>query len=416
MIVNLVVPEVGESIHEVQVMGWKKQPGDWVEKDEELLEIESEKATVPVSAPAAGRLQEVLKKDGEFAEVGDTLARIEAADGAPASEPPAGKTRPKRETPEPKPPPPKAQQQADGGNHAKVPRPAERAAPQKEAPKKEAPQKEVPPPSLKQPAPAEPPTTEAKQPPIEPPPGEETTRAEPDRQAGRSERRVPMNMLRQTIARRLVEAQHSAALVTTFNEVDMQEVMDLRRDFGETFKTAFDVKLGFMSFFVKAAVEGLKRCPEINARIDGREIVYRDYYDIGVAIGSGRGLVVPVLRNCERLSFAEIEHQIADFAARAGEGRLAPEELAGGTFTISNGGIYGSLLSTPIVNPPQSGVLGLHAIQDRPVAKSGQVVIRPMMYTALTYDHRLVDGREAVTFLKRIKDVIETPARLFLEI
>jgi 2-oxoglutarate dehydrogenase E2 component (dihydrolipoamide succinyltransferase) len=225
-----------------------------------------------------------------------------------------------------------------------------------------------------------------------------------------------MNMLRQTIARRLVEAQQNAALVTTFNEVDMQEVMDLRRQFGETFKTAFDVKLGFMSFFVKAVVEGLKRCPELNAQIDGKEIVYRDYYDIGVAIGSGRGLVVPVVRNCERLSFAEIERTIADYAARAGDSRLAPEELSGGTFTISNGGIYGSLLSTPIVNPPQSGVLGLHAIQERPVARNGQVVVRPMMYTALTYDHRLVDGREAVTFLRRIKDVIETPARLFLEI
>jgi 2-oxoglutarate dehydrogenase E2 component (dihydrolipoamide succinyltransferase) len=225
-----------------------------------------------------------------------------------------------------------------------------------------------------------------------------------------------MSMLRQTIARRLVEAQKNAALVTTYNEVDMQEVMSLRREFGASFQDAFDVKLGFMSFFVKAAVEGLRRCPEINARIEGRDIVYQNYFDIGVAIGSGRGLVVPVLRSCERLSFAEIEHQIADFAQKAQAGRLAPHELEGGTFTISNGGVYGSLLSTPIVNPPQSGVLGLHAIQERPVAREGQVVIRPMMYIALTYDHRLVDGREAVTFLRRIKEVIETPARLFLEV
>jgi len=410
MIVNLVVPEVGESIHEVQVMGWKKQPGDWVEKDEELLEIESEKATVPVSAPAAGRLQEVLKKDGEFAEVGDTLARIEASDGPVPAEAAEAKVKPtpqpKREPQQRKPP-----KQASDGNHAQSPRAAQRAAPKQEAP----------PPKRKEKP--EPPDEEQVEKQVE----EQTSRKEPSPRAeqhpakeadsgDRSERRVPMNMLRQTIARRLVEAQKSAALVTTFNEVDMQEVMDLRRDFGEMFKTAFDVKLGFMSFFVKAVVEGLKRCPEINAQIDGKEIVYRGYYDIGVAIGSGRGLVVPVLRSCERLSFAQIEHQIADFAARAGEGRLAPEELAGGTFTISNGGIYGSLLSTPIVNPPQSGVLGLHAIQDRPVARNGQVVIRPMMYVALTYDHRLVDGREAVTFLRRIKDVIETPARLFLEI
>ncbi len=398
MIVNLVVPEVGESIHEVQVMGWKKRPGDWVEKDEELLEIESEKATVPVSAPAAGRLQEVLKKDGEFAEVGDTLARIEAADGPPAAEPPT-KARPKREPAQEKP-----QKQSSDGKQAESPRPAARVALKKEA---------APPPPPKKAEKPEPPPADAKEPATKPP---EPIRAKPDEHAGRSERRVPMNMLRQTIARRLVEAQQNAALVTTFHEVDMQEVMDLRRQFGETFKTAFDVKLGFMSFFVKAVVEGLKRCPELNAQIDGKEIVYRDYYDIGVAIGSGRGLVVPVVRNCERLSFAEIERTIADYAARAGDSRLAPEELSGGTFTISNGGIYGSLLSTPIVNPPQSGVLGLHAIQERPVARNGQVVVRPMMYTALTYDHRLVDGREAVTFLRRIKDVIETPARLFLEI
>jgi 2-oxoglutarate dehydrogenase E2 component (dihydrolipoamide succinyltransferase) len=225
-----------------------------------------------------------------------------------------------------------------------------------------------------------------------------------------------MNMLRQTIARRLVEAQQNAALVTTFNEADMQEVIDLRRELGETFRDQHDTKLGFMSFFVKAVVEGLKRYPELNAQLDGREIVYRGYYDIGVAVGSGRGLVVPVLRNCERLSFAEIEQQIADFAKRASDGRLAPKDLEGGTFTISNGGVYGSLLSTPIINPPQSGVLGLHAIQDRPVAREGQVVIRPMMYIALTYDHRLVDGREAVGFLRRVKEVIETPSRLFLEV
>jgi 2-oxoglutarate dehydrogenase E2 component (dihydrolipoamide succinyltransferase) len=232
----------------------------------------------------------------------------------------------------------------------------------------------------------------------------------------RAERRVRMNLLRQTIARRLVEAHQTAALVTTFNEVDMAEVIELRRQFGETFLADHDIKLGFMSFFVKAAVDALRRYPEVNARIEDTDIVYHDYFDIGVAIGSGRGLVVPVLRNCERLSFADIERQIADFAQRATDGRLAPDELQGGTFTISNGGIYGSLLSTPIINPPQSGVLGLHAIQDRPVARDKQVVIRPMMYVALTYDHRLVDGREAVGFLRRMKEVLETPSRLFLEV
>ncbi len=233
---------------------------------------------------------------------------------------------------------------------------------------------------------------------------------------GRNEELKPMSMLRRTIASRLVQAQQTAALLTTFNEVDMKPVMALRSKYKDSFAERHGVKLGFMSFFAKASVEALRRFPAVNAEIRGNNIVYRNYQDIGIAIGGGKGLVVPILRNVERMSFADIERSIADFAAAAGENRLQPQDLEGGTFTISNGGIYGSLLSTPIVNPPQSGILGLHSIQERPVALDGQVVIRPMMYLALTYDHRIVDGREAVTFLKTIKDVIEDPSRLFLEV
>jgi 2-oxoglutarate dehydrogenase E2 component (dihydrolipoamide succinyltransferase) len=225
-----------------------------------------------------------------------------------------------------------------------------------------------------------------------------------------------MSRLRRTVAQRLVEAQNTAALLTTFNEIDMGAVMALRKEHGEAFQQKYQVKLGFMSFFVKASIDALQQFPTLNAEVRDTQIVYHNYYDIGVAVGSGKGLAVPVLRNAERLSFAQIEVAIGDFARRAKENKLKLEELQGGTFTISNGGVYGSLLSTPIINPPQSGILGLHAIQERPVAREGAVVIRPMMYVALTYDHRLVDGREAVSFLKRIKDVIENPARMLMEV
>jgi 2-oxoglutarate dehydrogenase E2 component (dihydrolipoamide succinyltransferase) len=234
--------------------------------------------------------------------------------------------------------------------------------------------------------------------------------------ASREEKVVPMSMIRRTIANRLVEAQQTAALLTTFNEIDMKPVMDLRRKYKEPFLKKHGVKLGFMSFFAKAVVESLKRFPAINAEVQGTNVVWKNYFDIGIAIGGGKGLVVPVLRDVQRLSFADIEQQIGQFASLAQSNKLTPADLTGGTFTISNGGVYGSLLSTPIVNPPQSGILGLHTIQDRPIALNGEVVIRPMMYVALTYDHRIVDGREAVGFLKTIKEVLEEPARLFLEV
>lgn len=225
-----------------------------------------------------------------------------------------------------------------------------------------------------------------------------------------------MTPLRKAVAKHLVEAQQNAALLTTFNEVDMSAVMALRKEFQPAFQEKYGIKLGIMSFFVKASVEALKAVPQVNAEVRGTNIVYRNYYDIGVAVGGGKGLVVPVIRNAERLSFAEVEMAIAQFAQRAKDNKLKPDELTGGTFTISNGGVYGSLLSTPIINPPQSGILGLHTIQDRPVARDGNVVIRPMMYLAMTYDHRIVDGREAVTFLKRIKELVESPARILLEV
>ena len=233
---------------------------------------------------------------------------------------------------------------------------------------------------------------------------------------GRQEEVVRMTPLRRTVARRLVEAQHSMAVLTTFNEIDLSAVIALRQQHQESFTAKHGVKLGFMSFFIKASIEALKAIPQLNASVSGEDIVYHNYFDIGVAIGSGKGLAVPVLRNAEQLSFAEVEKAVADFAARAKENKLKPEELNGGTFTITNGGVYGSLLSTPIVNPPQSGILGMHTIQQRPVAVAGNVVIRPMMYVALSYDHRLVDGREAVTFLVHVKEMIENPARILLEI
>jgi 2-oxoglutarate dehydrogenase E2 component (dihydrolipoamide succinyltransferase) len=238
----------------------------------------------------------------------------------------------------------------------------------------------------------------------------------PAASAGREVQIVPMTPIRRRIAERLVEAQNTAALLTTFNQADMSAVMALRKQHQEAFQARHGIKLGFMSFFVKASIEALRQIPQINAEVRGHDIVYRNYYDIGIAVGGGKGLVVPVLRNADRMSFADIEKAIADFAQRAQANQVKVDELQGGTFTISNGGIYGSMLSTPIVNPPQSGILGLHAIEDRPIAINGEVVVRPMMYLALTYDHRIVDGREAVTFLKRIKDVIENPARILLEI
>ena len=408
------VPTVGESIQEVQIGQWLKGEGQWANKDENLVEIESDKATVDLCragrrhrgadpappgrrgagghvdrlsgrSPAAGGCRSAAR--GEASRTGEPLA-------APVAGQPPRRPLPRRRlSPVPGRP----------GNSR-----AARAAPQAEAARyARHPNREPPP------APADNGAQLATGPCRRPPATQVSALhgAPP-----RAEEIVPMTWLRRRIAERLVEAQNTGALLTTFNEVDMSAVIEIRQQYREAFQERYDAKLGFMSFFVKAAIESLKACPELNAEIRDNNIVYRNFYDISIAVGGGKGLVVPVLRNAELLSFAEIEQTIGDFAARAKSGQLKPDELMGGTFTITNGGVFGSMLSTPIVNPPQSGILGLHAIQDRPVARNGQVVIRPMMCVALTYDHRIVDGREAVGFLVRIKEFIEEPSRLLLQV
>jgi len=406
MATELKVPEVGESITEVEIGAWLKNEGDAVAKDENIVSIESEKATIELPAPAAGTLTKILKKKGDMARVGEVIGHMEngavKAKTADAAQPAKAKASDKaagdRPADEKKFVMPAAERLLEekglkaadvkatgpGGRLLKedVARHAE-AEPAKEA-------------SVAAANPAAAPVKNG--------------------DASREEEIVPMSMLRRTVAKHLVEAQHSMAMLTTFNEVDMSAVMALRKEFQEKFLEKYGVKPGFMSFFVKAAVDALRLVPQVNAEIRGKDVVYHNYQDIGVAIGGGKGLVVPVLRNAERMSFAEIEIAIGELAKRAKENKLKPDELQGGTFTISNGGVYGSLLSTPIVNSPQSGILGMHSIQERPIAVDGNVVIRPMMYIALSYDHRIVDGREAVTFLKRIKEVIEKPARMLLEV
>ncbi|MBA4150358.1 MAG: 2-oxoglutarate dehydrogenase complex dihydrolipoyllysine-residue succinyltransferase [Verrucomicrobia bacterium] len=409
MSIELKVPAVGESISEVEIGEWLKQEGDFVEKDENIAVIETEKATVEIPAPVAGTLTNLKKKKGETAKVGEVIAHIEEGKGAPAPakvakgagvESAAAKGKEPAEKTEAKVMPAAQRVMAEKGLKAEQ---ITATGPGGRVLKEDAMRGAEPAPAAaKQPA-----SVEAVAPKIEssqPAPG------------FRQEQAVRMTKLRRTVAERLVQAQHTAALLTTFNEIDMTNIMTMRKEYGEAFVKRYGLKLGFMSFFVKAVVDALKQTPEINAEIRGEDIIYKNYYDIGVAIGGGKGLVVPVLRNTERMSFADIEKAIAEFAVRARDNKLKIEELQGGTFTISNGGIYGSLLSTPIINPPQSGVLGMHTIQERPIALNGQVVIRPMMYVALTYDHRIVDGKEAVTFLKRIKEAVEAPARMLLEV
>ncbi|MCM2374594.1 2-oxoglutarate dehydrogenase complex dihydrolipoyllysine-residue succinyltransferase [Aporhodopirellula aestuarii] len=441
-IIPVDVPTVGESISEVQIGTWLKNDGDWVENGEDLVEIETEKASVQIPAPASGYLQDVLKQSDEFAEVGERIASIRVAEKSESGGGDAGASSSASNSSPSTSPAPAArpaatatpEKPAGGGGAAGFVMPAAqrlldehslnasdvpatgpggrllkedvlayiRSGASRPAPAPAAPA-----------APAPRPTQNAAaQPSMEMTPSHSLI----SESAYRSEEVKPMSMLRRTIASRLVQAQQTAALLTTFNEIDMSPVMKIRSKYKDAFAKKHGVKLGFMSFFAKAAVEALRRYPAVNAEIRGDAMVYRNYQDIGIAIGGGKGLVVPVLRNVERMSFSQIEGSIAEYARLAGENRLQPSDLMGGTFTISNGGIYGSLLSTPIVNPPQSGILGLHSIQERPIAEDGQVVIRPMMYVALTYDHRIVDGREAVGFLVAIKETIEDPARLFLEV
>jgi 2-oxoglutarate dehydrogenase E2 component (dihydrolipoamide succinyltransferase) len=381
MLVDVKAPELSESVQSGSLLDWRKQPGDFVNRDEALTDLETDKVILEVAAPVSGVLVEICLASGSEVKAGDVLARIETeAAGAEvvAVEPVAVALLKPVETAAQSIPAPAAENQLPKLDDSVFFPPAEVAAPA--------------PASLPASAPC-------------PPCGPE-----------RNERRVQMTRLRQRIAERLKEAQNTAAMLTTFNEINMAPVMELRTKYQERFQKEHGVKLGFMSFFTKAVCQALKVYTLVNASIDGRDVVYHDYYDIGMAVSSERGLVVPIMRNADRMSFADIEKQIADFGKRANSLELTLEEMEGGTFTITNGGVFGSLLSTPILNPPQSGVLGLHKIQERPIAENGQVVIRPMMYVALSYDHRIIDGREAVSFLKGVKDALEDPARLLLEL
>ena len=413
MSVNLVIPEAGESITEVRVGAWRKAEGDFVKIDEVVVEIETDKAAMELPAPATGTLVSIIKPEGADATVGDVIGVMEEGGEAPAdtpAKPAAAPQKAEAEAPAAEPAPekrsaprvmPSAQrvlaQAGVAPENAKGTGPGGRVL-------KEDAERAV---QEKAPKPA---------PPAPAPPAATAPSPRPAADGGREEEVVPMTPLRKIIARNLVSAQQAAALLTTFNEVDMSAVIELRKRYRDSFQERHGVKLGFMSFFVKACVDALQAVPGVNARVDGTNIVYRKYQDIGIAVGGGHGLVVPIMRNAESMTFADIERAIADFAARASQNRIELSELRGGTFTISNGGIYGSMLSTPIVNPPQSGILGMHAIQQRPVAIAGKVEVRPMMYVALTYDHRIVDGREAVTFLKRIKDLVEQPERIWLQV
>ena len=415
------VPALGESVTEATIGKWFKKPGEAVAVDEPLVELETDKVTIEVPAPAAGVLSEIAAKNGETVAVGALLGAIGPGSGAAA--PPAEPAQPPAPSP----------------NAATGPA-AATAAPPVAAPPKTAAADAPLAPSVRRLAgetgvePASVPGTgkdgrvtkgdmlaaierAAMTPmPVAQPAASLQVRAPSPADDAAREERVRMTRLRQTIARRLKDAQNTAAMLTTFNEVDMAAVMALRAHYKDLFEKKHGVKLGFMGFFVRACVGALKDVPAVNAEIDGSDIVYKNYCHIGIAVGTEKGLVVPVVRDCDRKSLAEIEKEIADFGRRARDGALKIEELQGGTFTITNGGVYGSLMSTPILNAPQSGILGMHKIEDRPVAIAGKVEIRPMMYLALSYDHRIVDGREAVTFLVRVKDLLEDPSRLVLDL
>jgi 2-oxoglutarate dehydrogenase E2 component (dihydrolipoamide succinyltransferase) len=409
------VPTLGESVTEATIGKWFKKPGDAVAVDEPLVELETDKVTIEVPAPAAGVLSDIAAKDGETVAVGAVLGQIkEGAAGAAAAKPAAPKpadAAPKAAPTPAAPPSPKpavadaplapsvrriatetgtdASTVPGSGKDGRVTKGDMLAAIERAA---------------------------AQPTPVAAPAAAVQVRASSPADDAAREERVKMTRLRVTIARRLKEAQNTAAMLTTFNEVDMSHVMALRTQYRDLFEKKHGVKLGFMGFFVRACVQALKEIPAVNAEIDGNDIIYKNYYHLGIAVGTERGLVVPVVRDCDTKSLAEIEKSITDFGRRARDGSLKIDEMQGGTFTITNGGIYGSLMSTPILNAPQSGILGMHKIQERPMAIAGKVEIRPMMYLALSYDHRIVDGREAVTFLVRVKECLEEPARLVLDL
>jgi 2-oxoglutarate dehydrogenase E2 component (dihydrolipoamide succinyltransferase) len=409
-IVEVKIPQLSESVAEATLLQWKKKAGEAVALDETLIEVETDKVVLEVPAPAAGVLAQIVKGDGGTVTSGDVIATIdtEAKAGATAAPAPAAPAAAAKApaTGAPVAMPSAAKLMADAGMAA-----SQVAGTGKDGRilKGDVLAAQATPKAPAAPAPA--PAAAAR-------PALPEVRAPIDLSglSNRPEQRVPMSRLRQRVAERLVQSQSTAAILTTFNEVNMQPVMDLRNRHKDRFEKEHGVKLGFMSFFVKAAVAALKKYPVVNASVDGTDIVYHGYFDIGIAVGSPRGLVVPILRDADQMSFADIEKKIADFGKRAGEGKLALEELTGGTFSISNGGVFGSMLSTPIINPPQSAILGVHATKERPVVENGQIVVRPINYLAMSYDHRIIDGREAVLSLVAMKDALEDPARLLLEL
>ncbi|HBT32769.1 MAG TPA: dihydrolipoamide succinyltransferase [Pusillimonas sp.] len=416
-ITEVLVPQLSESVSEATLLEWKKKPGEAVEADEILIEVETDKVVLEVPAPAAGVLSEIVKGDGSTVGSGEVLARIDSEGKASApKEEPAKEAEPakKEEAPAKESSPASSSAKSSPASSAK----SSASSTASPAAGKILAEKGIDPSDVDgsgrggRVTKSDAMSAEA---------GAKKQQASAPAPAslsldGRPEQRVPMSRLRARVAERLLQSQTENAILTTFNEVNMQGVLDLRSRYKDQFEKEHGVKLGFTSFFVKAAVAALKKYPVVNASVDGKDIIYHGYFDIGIAVGSPRGLVVPILRNADQLSIAEIEKQIADFGARARDGKLGLEELTGGTFSISNGGVFGSMLSTPIINPPQSAILGIHATKDRPVVENGQIVIRPMNYLALSYDHRIIDGREAVLALVAMKEALEDPQRLLLDV
>jgi 2-oxoglutarate dehydrogenase E2 component (dihydrolipoamide succinyltransferase) len=419
MLIDVKVPQLSESVAEATLVSWHKQEGEAVARDENLIDIETDKVVLELPAPEAGVLVKILKGNGDTVVAGEVIAQIDteakAAAGTPAATPAkvAPSTSAATAAAAAVPASPAARKlMAEKGIDASTVVGSGRGGRVTKADVLETGQRPPSPPAFEK-GREEGIATAAARPALAqptPPVNVEAIVGE------RTEQRVPMSRLRARIAERLVQSQATAAILTTFNEVNMAPVIELRNKHKERFEKEHGVKLGFMSFFVKAAVAALKKFPVLNASVDGNDIVYHGYFDIGIAVGSPRGLVVPILRNADQLSFAEIERKIAEFGAKAKDGKLSIEELTGGTFSISNGGVFGSMLSTPIINPPQSAILGIHATKDRPVVENGQIVVRPMNYLALSYDHRIIDGREAVLGLVTMKEALEDPARLLLEI
>jgi 2-oxoglutarate dehydrogenase E2 component (dihydrolipoamide succinyltransferase) len=416
MATEIRVPTLGESVTEATIGRWFKHAGDAVAADEPLVELETDKVTIEVPAPTAGVLAEILVKDGDTVAPGALLGQINEGAAPQKSAPAAKADKPTGPPPPPPPPPAPAAAAAPKGGEMPLAPSVRRLAAEsgidvagvtptgKDGRLTKGDMLNA----IERAAAA--PT------PVDQPSAPRMARAPSAPDDAAREERVRMTKLRQTIARRLKDAQNTAAMLTTFNEVDMSQVMGLRKEYRDLFEKKHGVRLGFMGFFVRACVQALKELPAVNAEIDGTDIIYKNYYHIGVAVGTDRGLVVPVVRDADTLSLAAIEKKIADFGHRAREGTLKIEDLQGGTFTITNGGIYGSLMSTPILNAPQSGILGMHKIQDRPMAVGAEIKVRPMMYLAVSYDHRIVDGREAVTFLVRVKESLEDPTRLVLDL